>query len=131
MKPDDALHEWTTDDKTDYEWCRKCLLVRQANGSNDKKPCKGPARVGMRSDDVLRTALVEAASQWTLNPNHAADAILATHEMLALLAVAREAERWHRYCDPDDCAVEETDLLADGKVPCDTRQALDTMEGKR
>lgn len=45
----DAEHEWTTDDKHDYDWCRRCLLVRQANGSSDAKPCKGPAHVRPRN----------------------------------------------------------------------------------
>ena len=47
--PAEGLHQWTTDDKHDYEWCRVCLLVRQANGSTDAKRCKGAARVTLRS----------------------------------------------------------------------------------
>jgi hypothetical protein len=45
--------EWTTDDKHDYEWCRRCLLVRQANGSSDAKPCRGPAKVRLRTPDTV------------------------------------------------------------------------------
>ena len=48
------LHDWTTDDKHDYEWCRVCLRVRQANGSSDSKPCKGPARVELREEGESR-----------------------------------------------------------------------------
>jgi hypothetical protein len=43
------LHDWVIDDKRAYEFCRHCLLVRQSNGSSDAKPCKGPAKVGLRS----------------------------------------------------------------------------------
>lgn len=44
----DRLHEWTTNDKYVYEWCRICLKVRQADGSSDAKPCKGPSHVTTR-----------------------------------------------------------------------------------
>ena len=56
----DATHEWTTDDKHDYDWCRRCLLVRQANGSTDAKPCKGPAHVTLRAVPTPPDALVRA-----------------------------------------------------------------------
>jgi hypothetical protein len=49
LAPDPRPHEWMTDDKHDYEWCRRCLYVRQANGSSDAKPCKGPAKVTLRA----------------------------------------------------------------------------------
>lgn len=42
-------HIWATDDKRSYDYCRICLLVRQANGSTDTKRCKGPARVELRA----------------------------------------------------------------------------------
>jgi hypothetical protein len=54
MTPDPRPHDWTTAEHHSYEWCSRCLLVRQANGSTDKKPCKGPAKVALRAAYAAR-----------------------------------------------------------------------------
>jgi hypothetical protein len=65
----DATHEWTTDDKHDYDWCRRCLLVRQANGSTDAKPCKGPAKVTLRAAPTPPDARIKGIEPHRYSPD--------------------------------------------------------------
>ena len=44
----DTEHDWFKPDFLAYECCRKCGIVKRADGGNG--PCKGVVRVEMRDD---------------------------------------------------------------------------------
>ena len=42
-------HEWRDPEgRRRWPYCAKCLLVRQASGSTDAKPCRGAPRLSLR-----------------------------------------------------------------------------------
>ena len=90
----------------------------------------------MKPDDALRTALVAALQDvFPLMADYALDvnsnAILATPEMLALLTVVREAADHQPWGAKAILGEVRTCRSCGHPWPCLTRQALDTLEGKR
>lgn len=52
------LHEWFRPRENgypnlgDYESCKKCGVIRQANGSSDSRECRGVVRILPRTNDL-------------------------------------------------------------------------------
>ena len=45
-------HDWKYYDKLKFTACPQCGVVRQRNGSNDDKDCRGKVRVTLRESNM-------------------------------------------------------------------------------
>lgn len=45
----ERYHKWFVPSGFTFECCKACGMVRQRDGSNDTKPCRGSVAIGMRT----------------------------------------------------------------------------------
>ncbi len=56
-------HKWTRMAGFEHEFCKVCTMVRRADDRN--KPCRGPARLSLRSEQHIGTDPADVTARTT------------------------------------------------------------------